>query len=58
MFKAKTGYCLEYLTPETIKLLGSTKKEISRDKNGENMPHLEITEALLIDCNIVSNDDQ
>ena len=58
MFKAKTGYCLEHLTPETIKLLGSTKKEISRDKNGENMPHLEITEALLIDCNIVSNDDQ
>ena len=34
-FKIKNGYCLELLTPETMKLLGSTKNKISNDKNGE-----------------------
>ena len=57
-FKRKTGYYLELLTPETIKLLGSTKSKITRDKNGENMPHLEITEVILVHCNIVNNDYQ
>ena len=32
--------------PETIKLLGSTKHKITKDKNGENVPHLEITEVV------------
>ena len=41
-FKIKDGYSLELLTPETMKLLGSTKNEITKDKNGENVPHLEI----------------
>ena len=41
-FKIKTGYYLELLTPETMKLLGSTKSKISKNKNGENVPHLEI----------------
>ena len=41
--------------PETMKLLGSTKIKISKDRNGENVPHLEITEVVLIDCNIVNN---
>ena len=49
------GYTLELLTPDTRKLLGSTKKKITKDKNGENMPHLEITE---FHCNIVNNDYQ
>ena len=37
-FKIKSECCLEKLTPETMKLLGSTKAEIAKDKNGENMP--------------------
>ena len=57
-FKIKTGYYLELLTPETMKLLGSTKNEITKDKNGENVPHLEITEVVLVHCNIVNNDYQ
>ena len=57
-FKIKNGYSLEFLTPETIKLLGSTKNKITKDKNDENVPHLEITEVVLVHCNIVSNDYQ
>ena len=41
-----------------MKLLGSTNNEITKDKNGENVPHLEITEVVLIHCNIVNNDYQ
>ena len=55
-FKIKEGYNLELLTPETMKLLGSTKNEITKDKNGENVLHLEITEVVLVHCNIVNND--
>ena len=58
IFKIKDGYTLELLTPETIKLLGSTKNKITKDKNGENVPHLEITEVVLVHCNIVNNDYQ
>ena len=57
-FKIKTGYYLELLTPETIKLLGSTKSKITGSENGENMPHLEITEVVLIHCNVVNNNYQ
>ena len=57
-FKIKNGYSLELLTPETMKLLGSTKNRITKDKNGENVPHLEIIEAVLVHCNIVNNDCQ
>ena len=56
-FKIKNGYSLELLTPETMKLLGSTKKK-TQDKNGENVSHLEITEVVLVHCNIVNNDYQ
>ena len=38
-----------------MKLLGSTKNKITKDKNGENLPHLEITEVVLVQCNIVNN---
>ena len=54
-FKIKNGYYLELLTPETMKLLGSTKSKITGEKNGENVPHLEIAELVLIHCNIVNN---
>ena len=46
-FKIKNGYSLELSTPETMKLLGSTENRITRDKNGENVLHLEITEIVL-----------
>ena len=57
-FKIKNGYSLELLTPETMKLLGSTENKITKSKNGENVPHLEITEVLLVHCNIANNDYQ
>ena len=40
------------------KLLASTKCKITKDKNGENVPHLEISEVVLIHCNIVNNSNQ
>ena len=39
-----------------MKLLGSTENKITEDKNGENVPHLDITEVVLVHCNIVNND--
>ena len=39
-----------------MKLLGSTKNKIIKDKNGENVPHWEITEVVLVWCNIANND--
>ena len=57
-FKVKSGYYLELLTPETMKLLVSTESKITKDKNGENVPRLEIVELLLIHCNLVNNDYQ
>ena len=41
-----------------MKLLGSTKSKITKDKNGKNIPHLEIVELVLIHCNIVNNFQQ
>ena len=57
-FKIKDGYSLEFLTPGTMKLLGSTKSKISTNENGENVPRLEITEVILLHCNIANNDYQ
>ena len=57
-FKIKNGYSLELLTKETMKLLGSTENKITKDKNGENVPHIERTEVVLVHCNIVNNDYQ
>ena len=55
-FRIKNGFSLQPLTPETVKLLGSTGNKITKDKNSENVPHLEITEVVLIHCNIVNNE--
>ena len=41
-----------------MKLLGSTKTKITKDNNGKNMPYLEITEVVLVHCNIVNNNYQ
>ena len=57
-FKKKTGYHLELLTPETMKLLGSIKSKITKDKHDENVPHFEITKVVLVHCNIVNNNYQ
>ena len=57
-FKIKKEYYLELLTPETMKLLGSTQSKITKDKNGENVLHLEITEVVLVYCNLFNNDYQ
>ena len=57
-FKIKNGYYLELLTPETMKLLGSTESKITKDKIGKNVPHLEVAELVLVHCNLVNNDYQ
>ena len=58
VFKIKNGYKLELLTPETMKLLGSTKKIVDKDKNGECVPKLESVKVVLVHCNLVKNDYQ
>ena len=57
-FKVKTGYCLDLLTPEIMKLVGKTKNKIPKDKNSENVPHLQISELILVHSNIVNIDYQ
>ena len=55
-FKIRTF--LELLAPETMKLCGNTKSKIAKDENGKNVPHLEITEVVLLHCDIANNDSQ
>ena len=57
-FKIKNGYYLELLTPETMKLLGSTKSKITKNKNGENFPYSEVVELVFVHCNLANNDYQ
>ena len=58
VFEIKTGYKLEVLSKETMKLLGSTKYIIDSDKNSENVPRLENVEVVLVHCNLVNNSYQ
>ena len=58
IFKIKTGYKLELLSPETMKLLGSTKKDLDQDKGGEDVPELESVEVVLVHRNLVNNNYQ
>ena len=62
VFKIKTGYKLELLTLETMKLLGSTKKDVDKevvDKDVEEIvPKLKSVEVVLVHCNLVKNDYQ
>ena len=58
ILKVKTGYKLELLSPETMKLLGSTKKDVDKDKDGEDVPKLESVEVVLVHCNLVNNNYQ
>ena len=56
VFKRKTGYKFELLTFETMRLLGSTKKDVDADKNSENVPKLEPVEVVSVHCNLVKNE--
>ena len=53
--RLRTGYYLELLTTEMIKLYASNNIKITKNKNGENVPNLEIPEVVLFHCNIVNN---
>ena len=55
VFKIKTGYKLELLSEETMKLLGSKSSIIDADKNSENVPRLENVKVVLVHCNLVNN---
>ena len=46
------------LSPETMKPLGSTKKDVDKDKDGEDVPKLESVEVVLVHCNLVNNSYQ
>ena len=58
VFKIKTGYKVELLSKETMKLLGSTKDTTDADKNSENVPKLENVDLVLVHCNLVNNSYQ
>ena len=58
VFKIKTSYELELLTEETMQLLGSSKKDIDKNKDGEIEPILEAVEVILVHCNLVNNNYQ
>ena len=53
--RLRTGYYLELLTTEMMKLYASNNIKITKNKNGENVPNLEIPEVVLFHCNIVNN---
>ena len=57
VFKIKTGYKLE-ISPETIILLGSAKKDVDQDKDGENVPKLEFVEVFLVHWSLVNDNYQ
>ena len=54
-FKIKTGYYLELLTLEIMKLLRTTERKITNNEYCENVAYLEITEAVIIHCNVINN---
>ena len=58
VFKINTRHKLELLSSETMKLLGSTKKDVDQDKDGEDVPKLESVEVVLVHCNLVNNNYQ
>ena len=57
-FKIKTGYNLELLSSEKMKLLGSTKKDFDQDKDGEDVGKFKSVEVVLVHCNLVNNNYQ
>ena len=57
-FKIKTRYKLELLSSETMKLWGSIKKDVEKDRDGEDVPKLEPVEVCLVHCSLVNNSYQ
>ena len=55
VFKVKTGCKQELLSQETMKLLGSSEKDVDQDKIGEDVPKLESDEVVLVHCNLSNN---
>ena len=58
VFKIKSGYKLELLSKETMRLLGSSSDTIDGDKNSELVPKLESVDLVLVHCNVVNNNYQ
>ena len=58
VFKIKSGYKLELLSKETMKLIGSTSNSIDKDKNSELVPKFESADLVLVHCNLVNNSYQ
>ena len=58
IIEIKKWYYIQLLTSETMELFRSTKNKITKDENGEYLPNLEITEVVLVHCNIANNDYQ
>ena len=58
VFKIKTSYEFELLYRKTMKLLGSTKKDVDEDKYGEDALKLESVEVFLVHCNLINNNYQ
>ena len=58
VFKIKSGYKLELLSKETMRLLGRTSNSIDKDKNSELVPKLESVDLVLVHCNVVNNSYQ
>ena len=58
VFRIKTGYKVELLSPETIKIITKYKKDIDQDKDGEYVPKLESVEVVLVHFILVNNNYQ
>ena len=58
IFKIKSGYKLELLSKETMKLLGSTTNSIDKDKDGDLVPRIESVHLVLVHCNLINNSYQ
>ena len=57
-FRIKKKYYLKFLTPETMKLLGSSKRKVTKVKNDGNVPHLKITDVAVVNCNVLNKNYQ
>ena len=58
VFKKKSGYKLELLSKETMRLLRSTTNSIDKDKNSELVPKLESVDLVFVHCNLINNSYQ
>ena len=54
----KKRVTMKLLSTETMKLLGSTKKDVDKDKGGEDVPKLESVEVVLVHCDLVNSSYQ